>query len=181
MNAIIKWMENILIVILICIIILALVSLLHIEKKASHTSTVLGYQPLTILSGSMRPVIEPGDMILIRAIPSNKIKVGDIVSYWADKETLITHRVTQIKKNNGRLQYKTKGDANQLEDQECIYENMLLGRMVLSIPKGGYISKFVRSKIGFILLIIMPTIILTVTEIRKIIIFNKIKNKANKT
>lgn len=128
---------------------------------------ILGYQPLSILSGSMRPVLEPGDMIFIHSVSAGKIKTGDVITYWANNETLITHRVVKIIDENGELKYKTKGDANHVDDEEYISEDMLLGKMIFNIPKGGYVSQFVRSKVGTFLLIFLPVSIIIDAEVRK--------------
>lgn len=167
MRAIIKWFENIVAGLLICIIIFSMLAFLQLKKNPNDMPTIMGYQPLSILSGSMRPVLESGDMIFIHSVSSEKIKAGDIITYWTNNETLITHRVEKIIDENGMLKYRTKGDANQAEDKVWISEDMILGKMVFNIPKGGYVSQFVRSKVGMILLIFLPISIIIGSEVRK--------------
>ncbi|MCG8485664.1 MAG: signal peptidase I [Clostridia bacterium] len=168
MKGVLRWVENVLTGILICIIITSIFLLIQSKSNPKFIPVMLGYQPLSILSGSMRPALEPGDMIFIQSIPSDDVQVGDVITFWADQDTLITHRVVEIiGKNKGEIKYKTKGDANQAADQPYINESMLLGKMIFTIPKGGYISKFVRSKVGSALLILIPIVMLTGSEIKR--------------
>lgn len=132
-------------------------------------SATLGYQPLSVLSGSMKPTLEPGDMIFVHKVLPNDVQVGDVITFRVDHDILITHRVVDvIKKNSGEILYKTKGDANQTADKSYISGNRLLGKMIWSIPKGGYISKWVRSRWGLFILILMPATVFMVAEVKRL-------------
>lgn len=44
----------------------------------------------------------------------------------------------------------------------------VIGKLILTIPYIGYIGNFVRTPIGFILLIVIPATLLIIIEIRNI-------------
>jgi signal peptidase I len=75
---------------------------------------VLGYRTSTMLTGSMEPMISPGDVIVIKQIPATELEVGDIVTYHIPVEDhrIETHRVVEVSRLDGEVAMRTKGDAN---------------------------------------------------------------------
>ncbi len=112
---------------------------------------LLGWIPLAVLSGSMEPQYPVGGLIFVRPVAAKDVKVGDpITFYMADGRTLATHRVTQV--DEASQSFKTKGDANAVEDQGTVSFNRLVGSPQFSIPLVGYVSIFVRTAQGKIIL-----------------------------
>jgi signal peptidase len=80
---------------------------------------VLGYQTSTMLTGSMSPLINPGDVVLSIKTPAAEVKAGDIITYSipVDDHRIETHRVTEVITNpDGTTALRTKGDANNGAD-----------------------------------------------------------------
>ena len=80
---------------------------------------VLGYRTLTMLTGSMAPGINPGDVTVETPLPAPDITVGMIVSYHipVDDHHLVTHRVVSVDHGpSGQVTIQTKGDANNAAD-----------------------------------------------------------------
>ena len=80
---------------------------------------VLGYRTLTMLTGSMAPGINPGDVTVETPLPSSEITAGMIVSYHipVDDHHLVTHRVVSVEHDaDGAVTIQTKGDANNAAD-----------------------------------------------------------------
>jgi signal peptidase len=75
----------------------------------------LSYQTATMLTGSMSPGINPGDVVVSVKTPVSELKVGDVITYSIpiDDRRVETHRVLSIERDNaGRTSVTTKGDAN---------------------------------------------------------------------
>lgn len=75
----------------------------------------LGYQTSTMLTGSMSPGINPGDVVVSVKTPVSELKVGDVITYSIpiDDRRVETHRVMDIKRGDaGETSVTTKGDAN---------------------------------------------------------------------
>lgn len=75
----------------------------------------LSYQTSTMLTGSMSPEINPGDVVVSVKMPVSELKVGDVITYNIpiDDRRVETHRVTSIKRDDaGVTAVTTKGDAN---------------------------------------------------------------------
>lgn len=80
---------------------------------------VLGYRTMTMLTGSMAPRINPGDVTVVTPLPTSDITAGMIVSYHIpiDDHHVVTHRVVSVEHGpSGQVTIQTKGDANDAAD-----------------------------------------------------------------
>ena len=80
---------------------------------------VLNYQTSTMLSESVSPGINAGDVVVSVRTPVSELKVGDVITYSIpiDDRRIETHRVTSIKRDAaGVTSVTTKGDANPALD-----------------------------------------------------------------
>jgi len=81
-------------------------------------------------SNSMSPLIKNGDKIFIKKVNFSKVQAEDVIAlYIADKNNIIVHRVTKIKKNRKRKYCITKGDNNPSEDPWITTKNNFLGKV----------------------------------------------------
>lgn len=100
--------------------------------------------PSVIVSGSMRPYIEVGDILLLQKVKDTKeIEVEDIIQFEQD-EVLVSHRVVKIANDNEESVYYTKGDNNVSIDTQVVKANQIKGRVITTIPKLGWLSITVR-------------------------------------
>jgi signal peptidase len=99
--------------------------------------------PVVILTGSMKPSINPGDLVLIEKCEIDDIKVGDIIQYKIDNYTVI-HRVINIYEKAGK-RLVVKGDNNSSKDSKDVISEQIVGKVKLDIPYVGYPSYFIRS------------------------------------
>ncbi len=106
--------------------------------------------PSVIATGSMKPMIHEGDVILIkRAMKEEEIyslKEGDVIQFIRD-DILITHRIIEIIKDDyGNLRFKTKGDNNSAEDVRLVLPNEVRGILVRVVPKIGIPTLWIKSR-----------------------------------
>jgi signal peptidase len=132
------------------------------------------YEP--VRTGSMEPAIPVGSIVVIKPADPDTLKVGDIICFKIESEssTTVTHRIFNITDKG----FITKGDANEDPDQWIVKKENVIGKVIAVIPLLGYLGYFVRTPVGFILLIIIPATIIIIMEIRNIIKELK-KNKAS--
>ena len=110
-------------------------------------SRLLGFQCYTVISGSMEPEYSVGDLLYVKEVNPNNIKVGDPVTFILNEDLVVaTHRVVEIDAKNQR--FYTKGDANEIADSEPVHFNNVIGVPEFSIPKLGYVSNFVQNPPG---------------------------------
>jgi signal peptidase len=116
-------------------------SLLFLVAFSWFVVGVFPIYPSVILTGSMEPLIYPGDVVLIRKLMSEeevyKLKEGDVINFKMGDIT-ITHRINEIKSDEaGNLSFITKGDNNDAEDDWVVPPNDLKGTIEKVVPKIG--------------------------------------------
>lgn len=109
-------------------------------------SGILGFHPTVVGSGSMRPLIDAGDVAIIVNADAKDIKVGDIVQIKFESYNVL-HRVIEINSVGDTIYFKTKGDANEEADKDLAEGPQITGKMSFSVPKIGLIGMVVRNSI----------------------------------
>lgn len=127
------------------------------------TPSFFGYKNFIVLTGSMEPTLNKGDIVFVKQ--SNDIKKGDIISFKI-KNSVITHRVKEIYEENGKDYYITKGDANTGTDTELISLENIEGKYCFKIPLLGKIIFFFQKPIGIIVLFIVLVLFLLLSSIK---------------
>lgn len=145
---------NIIIYIILTIIMAYNISLIiQSILKPNKTPSFLGIKTYVIISGSMEPNINIGDIVITK--DKEELQVGDIISYRKG-HSVITHRISQVNYNeNVEKIYKTKGDNNNTEDSEEISTADIEGKVVKVIPKLGKISLVLQNKVIIIMVLIV--------------------------
>jgi signal peptidase I len=105
------------------------------------------YRTLAVLSGSMRPVMEPGDVIVATPIRNVDLKVGDVITYHVPTgdRHLITHRVVEIVEPGEYPVIRSQGDANDTVDQLARLKQPTVWKTRLVVPRLGYLLIWLRS------------------------------------
>lgn len=159
-----KWLGNILLILLVTLFLTSLLMSYQSYKNPDEVPTFFGYKIMTVLTGSMRPALEPGDLVIDKKPDVNEIKVNDIITF-KQQEKYITHRVIGIVNENGQTLYQTKGDANNVEDDILTPQNAVVGGYAFHIPKAGLFLEFARGKVGVFLLIVLPALLIVFGEL----------------
>lgn len=110
-------------------------------------SRLVGLQVFHVVSPSMEPAYSEGDLIYVKTVDPDSVKVGDPITFVLNEDLVVaTHRVVAIDSEN--RQFTTKGDANKTEDADPVHFNNLIGVPVFSIPLLGYVSAYIQSPPG---------------------------------
>lgn len=119
---------------------------------------IFGHHPVVVLSGSMQPTYKVGSVIYYKKVSQKELKVGDVITFNANKNKMVSHRIANI--DNGFIE--TKGDANNVSDVNKIrYENVKGKVGKLSIPYVGYYIKAVNDNLT---LVVIVAVIILVSE-----------------
>lgn len=82
-----------------------------VAPSVMHSKFGIGISP--ILTGSMRPYAQPGDVFVTKITKASSLKVGDIISVHSEATGVFyAHRIVKITTQSGLLRIITKGDAN---------------------------------------------------------------------
>ncbi|MBT1004409.1 signal peptidase I [Paenarthrobacter sp. DKR-5] len=109
---------------------------------------LFGYQTATMLTGSMSPGINPGDVVVTVAKPAAEVKTGDIITYYIPVEDhrMETHRVVEVLRNaDGSVAVRTKGDHNNAADPwTATVQGSSVDEVVLVVPFLGQAIRTLR-------------------------------------
>ncbi|MFD1564282.1 signal peptidase I [Haloarchaeobius amylolyticus] len=136
-----------------------LLAMLVLVAVVTVPGIVGGDDAYIVTSNSMEPTIEAGDVVVTKAVSPDEIESGDVVTFNADgvaDRGYVTHRVVEVREENGERYFKTKGDANEDPDQGYVPASAAHGVQHLHIPYLGYLLLFARSTLGLVVLVILP-------------------------
>jgi signal peptidase I len=157
------WMSRIITSILF--LSLLFMAFVVISSKASGGEpNILGYQLKTVLSGSMEPSIQTGSIIAIKpGGDMTRFQKGDVITFIKEDNSLVTHRVLEVRGQGEQTQYLTKGDHNEDPDKDPILSQNVVGEYKgFTIPILGYVMDFAKSKEGTAMLLILPGLFLLI-------------------
>ena len=160
--------------IIFLVLILYLVFILI--QRVSGNQSIFGYRIFSVATGSMIPKYNVNDVLAIKEINTDELKVGDDITYLGNKldvnGRIVTHRIIEIKEEKGEKIYITKGINNVTEDPS-IKDNQIYGKVIGKIPVITEINHIVKNQYGFFFLIFVPLVAVifleiadTVTEIK---------------
>ncbi len=110
-------------------------------------SRLMGFRCFNIISPSMEPKYGVGDLIYVREVDPTTIQEGDVITFLLNEDLVVgTHRVVRVDVKNQR--FYTKGDANEIEDQNSVHFNNVIGVPKFSVPKLGYVCDFIQNPPG---------------------------------
>ena len=113
----------------------------------------------TVMSGSMSPVLHPGDLVIVKKIETANIIIGDVVTVKPGEFTY-THRV--VEKLEGD-RFRLKGDANENLDPVLIEGSQIIGKVVLVFPFGHIYTPY-----GFALALLAPAALIIGKQVHKV-------------
>jgi signal peptidase I len=130
----------------------------------------LGDHPHTDLTGSMEPVISPGDVVIDEQISPAEAKVGDIVTFRdpLQQSKLLTHRVVSKRRVGDRLWFVTQGDANNTQEHWRVPVDGQIGKVIYTVPWVGHVAVLTQTKLGWALLVGIPLLLLAGEELLRI-------------
>ena len=143
---------------------------------------------LTVASDSMKPTFEEGDLLVGTVLTEDeklKLQSGDIITFFTDLDgdgvkELNTHRITYT----DGIEFRTKGDNNQINDSYSIYGKDIVCKWSESDTKIKGIGKFfafLQSRIGFLCVIVIPLAVFFIYEIiRFVMTIIKLKDGGKK-
>lgn len=148
------------------LIILEIFAILFIVvgKMSGNTPTLFGHQMYIIVSPSMEPEINVGDVIISEKYDGGELEVGQVVTYYGTRGDvagkMITHKIVEIDGDK----IITQGVANTNPDpairRDEVRSVMKRNTVVLSA-----VYSVISTTAGFICLVILPLVAMIVSEI----------------
>ena len=104
---------------------------------------VTGARPYVVLTGSMRPQLPPGTLVVVRPVPTSQLTAGKVVTYQlrSGEPDVVTHRIVALGYDGrGRRVFQTQGDANPVPDASWVHPEQIRGERWYSVPWIGHVS-----------------------------------------
>lgn len=147
---------------------------------SEEVPSVAGKLPLIVLTDSMYPVIQSGDLIICSTAQPEEIEAGDVIAFFdpaGNGTTIVTHRVLEVTELDGRTAWRTKGDNNNTEDRLLV-----TGEKLVAVYEGtrlagfGNVALFMQTTPGLIVCVVCPILLLVGYDM----IRRRMYEKANK-
>ncbi len=128
-----------------------------------------------VLSGSMRPGLQPGDVVVTQRVPVSDLHVRDVVVFHPpnEGERQTVHRIVKVTTSGGTTSITTWGDANLVADPEVSsLEGSTTYRVVRVVPLLGYPAVWLQKAdhgrlvlaLGVLLLLVAAVVVLRPAE-----------------
>ena len=133
------------------------------------------FNAYVVLTGSMLPEIQVYDVVVTKKVDPSSLEVGDVITFAsADTRflnTIITHRIIKKEYDNKTKSYsfQTQGDNNNVADSALVPQNNIYGKVILKIPKLGYLQEFLASDGGWIIVILIPCLTVVSYDVVKLV------------
>lgn len=145
----------------ILIINITLITKTYIMKE--KISGIGGFVPLVVLTDSMYPTIQSGDLVIYHTAKAEDVQEGDIIAFFdpaGDGDSVVTHRVIEKTSEGGQPVFCTQGDANNTPDELPVPGDQLVGVYRMRIAGAGNAAMFLQSPSGLIICVVIPLLLL---------------------
>ena len=165
---------NILTTFLVAIVVMLAVLLVGVR--------IAGLQVFSVLSGSMEPAYHTGSLIYVKKADAANLQEGKVITFMLDEDTVATHRIVGVvpdKEDQGVVRYRTKGDANDVEDSSLVHYKNVIGTPIFTIPYLGYAANYIQNPPGMYVSIAAAAVILLMVFLPDLFKDDKKEEKKN--
>ncbi len=113
------------------------------RNDPSKVPMPLGFNMLTVLTGSMQPYMETGDKVIIVKTDSDNLAIGDVITFKHDG-MIITHRIVDIFDDEKPLRIQTKGDFNNSIDSFTIHHDQIVGKLLFRLTPFNFFIQLIK-------------------------------------
>ena len=137
---------------------------------AAAAPMAFGMRSFTVLSGSMEPALDTGDMVVDAQIAPAAARAGDIVTFKdpQGQKRMITHRLRSVSIQGATARMTTMGDANDAPETWSVPAGGKIGRVAYRLPKLGYALSITHGRDGKLLFVVLPALLFGVLELIRI-------------
>lgn len=153
--------------------IMLLMTLINITAVSPQAPGLFGYRAYTVLSDSMNPVFQAGDLIISKPVDAQTLRKGDIITFHSSDPALynevVTHRIVETTQYRGETAYITAGDKTGAPDAVPAQSSHVLGQYCASIPKLGSLFHFLKTPAGYLVFLFAPLFLLMAYEVARML------------
>ena len=94
----------------------------------------IGWSPTLVTTGSMEPLVTPGDVVMIRPVSAEELVPNTVILFERADDERVLHRIVEQLPDGT---FRTQGDANAVPDSEFLHAENIQGAAVLAVPWVG--------------------------------------------
>ncbi len=142
------------------------------EMKGDDTPSK--YNAYVVLTGSMIPNINIKDVVITKAVDPSDLKVDDVITFQSSDprvpDITVTHRIKEIFYDDATKKYsfRTRGDNNNTADMYLCKQDNIFGKVIIRIPKLGYLQDLLATSGGWIVAVLIPCLAILSFDIMKV-------------
>lgn len=166
------------------VLFVSFIMMVCLQRFSSNRVSFFNLRMFTVVSESMKPKYNIGDVLIAKEVEPEKIKVGDTISYLGNKGDfngkVITHEVIAIEKDSeGKYMFHAKGLSNIVEDP-IVHENQLYGVVIHKMAILSFVYKIVGTPFGLFFFVVIPLLYIIGSEIIELLLEKEEKRRAKK-
>ena len=154
---------------LICVIVLVLlIAVLALQRFSNNEIAIGGIRVFNVVTTSMVPKYVVGDVVVVKSVDTNELKVGDDVTYLGKVDSfagrVVTHSIKSIELTPVGKVFHTQGIANTEEDPP-ITADQIYGKVIYKCVVVSAMAKLMNNMTMFYIIVFIPLAILIVLQI----------------
>lgn len=155
---------------IICIIFLILlIAVLALQRFSNNEQAIAGIRVFNVATGSMIPKYQVGDVLIVKEIDTDSLKIGDDITYLGKVDSfagrVVTHQIIDIEETtNGKI-FHTKGIANEFEDP-TITSDQIYGKVIYKCIIISLFTKLMNNMAAFYIIFVVPLAILIFLQLK---------------
>ena len=166
-----KILLNIFLVFITIVELLIIANVIY-SRATGGFPNIFGYNLYEIISPSMEPEINVGDVIISKSYEGEELSVGQVITFHGRKGDLagkiVTHKIVKIEETENGIEITTRGIANS-KDDPAITQDDVISVMVYKTVVISFIYQIIDTVPGFIFLVIVPLVLLITTEVIQLV------------
>lgn len=139
---------------------------------------LLNMQVLVVQSGSMEPAYHVGSLVYVKPVEASRLQVGDTITFRMADGIRGTHRIVEVLQQDGQLSFRTKGDSNPQPDPTPVAREDVVGKVVFTVPRLGYLVTYIQQPPGMYVAISVAAMLFLLTVLPDLL-FPEDKSKKN--
>ncbi len=145
-------------------------TLISVSTFDKTDRNIFGFKFFIVTSDSMAATdFDAGDIAISKNVDPKTLKEGDIITFLSQDPDnfgeVITHKIRRLTTDaNGRPGFVTYGTTTDTDDRTVVTHEYVVGQYVGRIPKVGSFFMFLKTTPGYILCILLPFLLLILSQ-----------------
>lgn len=145
-------------------------TLISVNTFNREDRNLFGLKFFVVKSDSMAATdFKAGDIIICKSVDVRELKEGDIITFISEgqefggQREIVTHKIRKVTTDGeGGIAFVTYGTTTNTDDEALA--RFVIGKYLTNIPNLGHFFAFLKSTPGYILCILVPFMILILTQ-----------------